>query len=605
MFDARFQTFTETSERAQGAGRVAALRQVLEGLKLAGFLVPLADEHQSEYVPESERRLAWLTGFTGSAGLAVILADKAAVFVDGRYVTQVAEQTDPAVFERHNSADLTPLAWLAKTAPANAVIGYDPALHTPAEIERFEKSLARQGMALRAVEANPIDRVWNSRPKPPSAAVTLHPVKLAGKEAAAKLTDVKTALAADKADALLVSDPHALAWLFNIRGGDVTHTPIALGYALVPVDGAATLFMDGGKLGKSEREALQRLCLLAEPVELGDKLAAFARGRTIRLDQTTAGMRFKRLIEAAGGKADLGADPIALMKARKNSVELDGTRIAHLRDGAAMARFLAWFDKTAPRGKLTEIDAVKALETFRRETKALKDVSFPTIAGANEHAALPHYRVSEESNLPIGKGIFLIDSGAQYRDGTTDITRTIAVGLPSQEMRDRFTRVLKGMIAVSLAVFPKGASGAQIDPLARQALWQAGLDFDHGTGHGVGVYLSVHEGPQRLSKLGTTPLEPGMILSNEPGYYKPGAYGIRIENLIVVEQRAIEGAERPIFGFETLTFAPIDRRLIDKALLTPTERDWLNNYHTEVVAKISPLVDAATRDWLIKACKPI
>jgi Xaa-Pro aminopeptidase len=605
MFEAKFQNFSETSEKSHSQKRVAALRTQMKAMAIDGFLVPLADEHQSEYLPASEKRLAWLTGFTGSAGMAAVLAEKAAILIDGRYTLQAEEQVDHAVFERVPNFKVTLSEWLATNAPAKAVIGYDPRLHTKSEIERLGKSLERRGMALRACERNPLDVIWTDRPKPPLGAVKLHPAKYAGVETPAKLAEVKAALKKDGVGGLLVSDPHASAWLFNMRGADIAHTPLPLCYAFVPVDGGPLLFIDGRKLSNSVRDALASQAVLHEPAELDAVLGKLSKGMTVRLDGATAGIRFSKLIEAAGGIADAGADPIAMLKAKKNRAEIAGARTAHLRDGAAMARFLAWFDHEAPRGKLTEIDAVKALETFRRETRALKDVSFPSISGAGPNSALPHYKVSDQSNRVIGKGIFLIDSGAQYEDGTTDITRTLAVGAPTPLMKDRFTRVLKGMIAISLAVFPKGVSGAQLDSFARASLWQAGLDFDHGTGHGVGSYLSVHEGPQRLSKLGTTPLEPGMMLSNEPGYYKAGEFGIRIENLVVVEPRGIEGAEREMFGFETLTFSPIDRRLIDKALLSDDERAWLNAYHASVLQKIGPLVDATTRDWLATACKAL
>jgi Xaa-Pro aminopeptidase len=605
MFEAQFQNFSEVSDNSQSAERLAKLREQMKLLGVAGFLVPLADEHQGEYIPAGEQRLAWLTGFTGSAGMAVVLEDKAAILVDGRYTAQAAAQVNADFFVPVASFKTSLSEWLCANAAEGILIGYDPRLHTIGEIDRLSKAVARKKLQLSALPRNPIDLIWNGRPKPPSGTVRLHPMKYAGQEAKAKIAEVRAALTKDGIGGLLISDPHASAWLFNIRGSDVPHTPLPLCYSFVPQDGGALLFIDGKKLSTALRDVLASLAVLHEPSELDAVLSKRVKGMTIRLDASTAGMRFKTLIEASGGKVDCGVDPIALMKARKNKVEIAGARTAHLRDGAAMARFLCWFDAEVTKGKLTEIDAVAALETFRRETKALKDISFTTISAAGAHAAMPHYRVSEASNLKINKGIFLIDSGGQYEDGTTDITRTLAVGTPTPEMKDRFTRVLKGMIALSLAVFPKGTSGAQIDAFARSALWAGGFDFDHGTGHGVGSYLSVHEGPQRVSKVGTVPLEAGMILSNEPGYYKPGAYGIRIENLVVVEPRQIEGGDREMLGFETLTFAPIDRRLIDKALLSTEEKTWLNSYHESVQAKIGPLVDAPTRNWLINACKPL
>jgi len=412
--------------------------------------------------------------------------------------------------------------------------------------------------------------------------------------------------AALQSDGLAVSDAHDVAWLFNIRGADVAHTPLPLAFALVPSDGRPTLYVDARKLSNRVRAHLSELADVAEPDRLIRDLRELgAQGKRLTFDAATAPARLTQALEAAGGKADSGADPIAPMKAAKNRVELEGARAAQLRDGAAMARFLAWFDREAPKGKLTEIIAAEALETFRRETGRLKDISFPSISAAGPNSAIPHYRVSEASNLPIGRGIFLIDSGGQYEDGTTDITRTIAVGRPNAEMRDRFTRVLKGHIAIARAVFPEGTSGAQIDAFARQSLWAAGLDFDHGTGHGVGSYLSVHEGPQRISKVGSAKLAVGMIISNEPGYYSAGHFGIRIENLVVVEQRKIAGAERVMFGFETITLAPIDARLIDRKLLSAEDISWFDAYHARVRKALTPLVDPATRSWLKQTTRPL
>ena len=547
VFSSLFQSFDAKSDPSLCAPRLALLRAELKRRKLDGFVVPRADEYQNEYVPPSAARLAWLTGFSGSAGTAVILLDRAAIFVDGRYTLQVRDETDTALIEPQPLADATPEAWLQKTLAAGQRVGYDPWLHTPGQVERLEKAAKVAGAELVAVESNPVDAVWAGRPAPPLGAVSLHPLRYAGEESASKLARIAAAL--DGCDALVISDPHSAAWALNIRGDDVSHTPLPLCTMIVPRTGKPALYIDGRKLSKSVRDALGNLATVAEPGDLAKDLAAAGASKLrIKLDAATAPAKLAQVVRAAGGTAEAGTDPVALMKACKNSVELSGTRAAHLRDGAAMVAFLAWFDGVAAKGKLTEIDAVKALETFRRATGKLKDVSFPTISAAGPNAASPHYRVSTASNRVISKGLFLIDSGGQYEDGTTDITRTIAVGKPTAEMRDRFTRVLKGHIAISRAVFPKGTTGAQIDAFARQALWQAGLDFDHGTGHGVGSYLSVHEGPQRISKLGTIALAPGMILSNEPGFYKAGEYGIRIETLVVVEERRIKGAERPMLG---------------------------------------------------------
>ncbi|MGX5734547.1 aminopeptidase P family protein [Bosea thiooxidans] len=602
----RFQSFSEPSDPAQVAGRVAALRQALAAQGLDGFVIPRADEHQGEYVPAHMARLAWLTGFTGSAGNAVVLADQAVLIVDGRYTLQSAAQTDTAVVTPVKMEE-TPLErWIERNLPAGGKLGYDPWLHTVDGVARLEKAAATAGGSIVAVSANPIDALWADRPAPPAAAVKAHPGAYAGEDTASKLDRIRKALAEAKVDALVVSDPHALAWTFNVRGGDVEHTPLPLGYAIVPREGRPTVFLAPEKITNEAGDAIGAVGEIAPPAALEGQLKKLGAAKAkVRLDSATAASALATLIREAGGTPDAGADPIALMKARKNAAELAGTRSAHLRDGAAMANYLSWLAREAPKGNLTEIDAVAALENERLKTGLLKDVSFTTIAGAGPNAALPHYRVSEASNRRIEPGIFLVDSGAQYEDGTTDITRTIVIGEPTAEMRDRYTRVLKGHVAISRLVFVKGTSGAQLDAFARLPLWQGGFDFDHGTGHGVGSYLSVHEGPQRLSKLGTTPLEPGMILSNEPGYYKEGHYGIRIENLIVVEERQIPGAERMIYGFETITWSPYERALIDTALLDAGEIAWIDAYHAKVWEKIGPLVEGEAKAWLEKACRPL
>ncbi|PZU86816.1 MAG: X-Pro aminopeptidase [Chelatococcus sp.] len=602
----RFQSFSEPGDPTQVAGRVAALRQALAALKLDGFVIPRADEHQGEYVPAHMARLPWLTGFTGSAGNAVVLADKAALIVDGRYTLQAAEQTDTAVVTPVRMEE-TPLdRWIERNLPPGGRLGYDPWVHTVDGVARLEKAVAAAGGSLVAVTPNPVDTVWPDRPAPPAAPVRVHPAALAGEDAASKLDRIRKALAEAKIDALVLSDPHALAWTFNIRGGDVEHTPLPLGYAIVPREGSPKVFLAPEKITNEAGDAIGAVGEIAAPAALESEIAALgAAGATVRLDATTAASALATLIRNAGGTPDNGPDPTALMKARKNATELAGARAAHLRDGAAMVRFLSWLAREAPKGGLTEIDAVAALEAERIRTGKLRDVSFTTIAGAGPNAALPHYRVSEASNRRIEPGIVLVDSGGQYEDGTTDITRTMAVGEPTPEMRDRYTRVLKGHVAISRLVFVKGTSGAQLDAFARLPLWQAGLDFDHGTGHGVGSYLSVHEGPQRLSKLGTTPLEPGMILSNEPGYYKEGAYGIRIENLVVVEERKIPGAERTIYGFETISWSPYERALIEKSLLDAGEIAWIDAYHAQVLEKIGPLVEGEAGAWLEAACRPL
>ena len=606
LLRSRFQNFAEVSERAEGPGRLTALRQTLEKDGLDGFLVPKADQHQSEYVPKSEERFAWLTGFTGSAGLCVVLPEVAAVFVDGRYTLQVRKEVDQAAFTPVSTVDVSVEDWLAEHAPKDAVIGFDPALHTPDAVERLRKAVARAGARLVALRSNPIDAIWADRPAPPSGAVVLQDLSFAGESAAEKIKRVQAALAKEKLDALVVSDPHALCWLFNIRGGDAAHTPLVLGYAIVPKSGRPSLFLDGRKLDNAVRSSLAELAEVEEPARFEEALRALGSAKSrVRLDAASAGERLRLAIKEAGGIPDIGRDPIALMKAVKNATEIEGSRQAHLRDGVAVTRFLAWLAMEAPQGGLTEIDAALKLEECRIETGLLKQVSFPTIAGAGPHAALPHYRVTTGTSRKLTPGIFLVDSGGQYQDGTTDITRTVAIGAPSDEMRDRFTRVLKGHIAIATAVFPKGSSGARIDGFARRPLWEVGLDFDHGTGHGIGSYLSVHEGPQRISALGNVPLEPGMIVSNEPGYYKAGEYGIRIENLVLVERREIEGADREYFGFETLSLAPIDLSLIDKSLLTAAETAWLNAYHGRVRTALSPFLDRETARWLGEVTRPL
>jgi Xaa-Pro aminopeptidase len=602
---AQFQSFEEAADPATVAPRVASLRRVLAAQGLAGFVIPRSDQHQGEYVPACDERLAWATSFTGSAGAAVILLDKAALIVDGRYTLQAAEQTDVSVIAPVQMAAQTIEAWIEANLPAGGALGYDPWVHTQEQVARLGKAAARAGGVVRAASPNPIDALWQGRPAPPAGAVTLHPEALAGESPAVKIARLRRALAKERCDGLVISDPHNLCWLLNIRGADVPHTPIALGYGVVMMDGPVDLVMSPAKLSTSVVSALAEVARPVDPAAFGERLAGLAKGRRMRLDASSAASALHALIETAGGAVDAGPDPIALMKAAKNPVEREGSRVAHKRDGAAVARFLSWFSKAAPEGGLTEIDAAIELERFRRETNVLKEISFGSIAGAGPNAALPHYRVTTASNRRVEPGVFLIDSGGQYEDGTTDITRTLAVREVTPEMRRHYTLVLRGHVAISRAVFPKGTSGAQIDALARLPLWEAGLDFDHGTGHGVGSYLSVHEGPQRISRLGHTPLEPGMILSNEPGYYREGHYGIRIENLVIVEPRAVEGAEREMLGFETVTLAPYERALIDEGLLSEPERGWIDAYHARVAAEIGPLLPAEERAWLERACAPL
>ena len=602
------QSFEDVTDRAASGPRMARLRAELAARGLDAFIVPHADRYQNEYLPPSEERLAWLTGFTGSAGTTVVLKERAALFVDGRYTLQAREQVDSKLFEIVHLTETPIEQWLESVLGRDEKLGYDPWLHTIEGAEKLTKACATAGARLVAADPNPLDAIWDDRPPPPLGAVVLHEEKFSGEPAAHKLERIRDEVAKLRADALVVADPQAVCWAFNIRGSDVAHTPLALASAIVPREGRASLYIDGRKLTNSVRRALDELSELNEPDAFARDLKSLGAGhRTVRLDASGAADAIQRLINAGGGRISRGRDPIALMKAVKNETEIAGARAAHRRDGAAMTRFLAWFDREAPTGKLSEIDAVVALEKFRRETGALKDISFPTISGAGPNGAIVHYRVTERTNRRIAPSdLFLIDSGAQYQDGTTDITRTLAVGAPSDEMRDRFTRVLKGHIAIARAIFPDGTTGAQIDSFSRTPLWAAGLDFDHGTGHGVGSYLSVHEGPARISKLGHAALGRGMILSNEPGYYKAGAYGIRIENLVlVIEAPAVAGAEKPLHAFETLTLAPIDRRLVAPALMTGDEIAWLDAYHARVRAELSPLLDAESRDWLARAAAPL
>jgi Xaa-Pro aminopeptidase len=606
MFEARFQSFDDSSERAASAARVVALRAELTRRGLDGVVVPRADRQQNEYLPASEERLAWLTGFTGSAGLAIVLDERAALFVDGRYTVQADVQVDKAIFAIEHYANNPPEQWLEQNLKAGCKLGYDPWLHTTEGAEKLKKACTQAGAELVVLKDNPIDALWHNRPAPPAGKVVIRDSKLAGESVASKLKRIRAELAKSRADALVVSDPQNVAWAFNIRGTDVPHTPLALAFALIPREGRPSLYVDTAKLTNDVRHALEEFADVRAPDALADDLGGLKR-KSVRLDQASAADALTRLVAASGGNPARGTDPIALMKAVKNHAEIAGARAAHKRDGAAIARFLAWLEREAPKGKLTEIEAVKALESFRRDTGLLKDISFPTIAGAGPNGAIVHYRVTEKSNRHIGiNELFLVDSGAQYEDGTTDVTRTVVVGSATDEMRDRFTRVLKGHIAIATAIFPENTSGAQLDPLARTALWQAGIDFDHGTGHGVGSYLSVHEGPARISKLGTVALRRGMILSNEPGYYKTAAYGIRTENLVlVIAAPEPEGAEKPLNAFETLTLAPIDRRLIETRMLTAKERHWIDSYHARACEVLSPLLDAPTRGWLEMATAPL
>lgn len=591
--------------------RLANLRKILKENALTGFLVPHADEYQNEYLPPCGERLAWLTGFTGSAGFAVILETTAAVFADGRYTLQVQKQVNSKLFNICHLIEMPPSVWLAAHLSKQDIIGYDPWLHGVTEIEALRAVCQEAGATLRAVTRNPLDQVWTERPPLPLGPVTPHPDVIAGQSSADKRLTLAQDLMKAKLDLAVITAPDSIAWLLNIRGTDVAHTPLPLSYALLHASGQVDLFIDERKLTSAVRRHLGNEVQILSPQEFTPALKRHSQNKSrIMIDARSAPAAVYEHLKAEGGIIFKGTDPCIRPKAIKNAVEIAGAKAAHLRDGAALTRFLAWLARTAPAGHLTEMSAAAQLLAFRRETGVLRDTSFTTISGAGPNGAIVHYRVSPETDRPIRNGdIYLVDSGGQYRDGTTDVTRTVLIGKPhpgATEIRDRFTRVLKGHIAIALARFPKGTSGGQLDALARAPLWDAGLDYDHGTGHGVGSYLGVHEGPHRIAKnTAPVPLEAGMIVSNEPGYYKEGAYGIRIENLVTVVPIILEQAERSLLGFETLTVAPIDQALIEPKLLSVAEKNWLNAYHLRVREELTPLVDPETAQWLEQATQPL
>jgi len=593
------------------ADRLAALREQLKANQLDGFVVPLTDEHMSEYVGSYAQRLAWLTGFQGSAGSAVVLPEEAAIFVDGRYTLQVRSQVSADQWSYQSVPETSTTDWLKEHAPEGARIGYDPWLHTRDWVTKAREALASRGAELVAVARNPIDEVWTDRPEASKAHLVVQPDQYAGKSAPEKRTEIADWLTQHHADAAVLSALDSIAWAFNIRGADVTHTPVALAYALVNSDGTADLFVAGEKIGPDVRQHLGNGVRLHERAAFEGALGDL-KGKTVVVDPERAVAAIFDALERAGAKILPLRDPTILPKALKNAVEVAGQKAAQERDGAVISRFLRWIDEEAPSGEVDELKASDHLESLRRENPELRDLSFDSISGAGPNGAIVHYKSSKKTNRKLETGtLYLIDSGGQYVDGTTDITRTVPIGEPTEEMRDRFTRVLKGHIAIATAVFPKGTRGSQLDSFARRPLWEAGLDYAHGTGHGVGSFLAVHEGPQRISPVGSSqsggdePLQPGMILSNEPGYYKTGEYGIRIENLVLVVPREIEGAEKEMLGFETLTFAPIDRRLVDAGMLDSDELGWLNCYHTHVLAKIGPNLSGADLEWLQAACAAI
>ena len=593
------------------ADRLAALREQLKADQLDGFVVPLTDEHMSEYVGSYAQRLEWLTGFKGSAGSAVVLPEEAAIFTDGRYTIQVRQQVSPTEWSYQSVPETSVAKWLQDNAPNGARIGYDPWLHTSEWVKQATKSLAARGAELVAVKRNPIDAVWADKPEPSKARLTVQADEYAGKGSAEKRHDMADWLVKEGADAAVLAALDSIAWTFNVRGTDVTHTPVALAFALVNADGTADLFVEGEKVGDDVRAHLGNGVRLHERHEFEPCLKSLD-GKLVAVDPERSVAAITQALEEGGARILSRRDPAVLPKAIKNATEVAGHKAAQARDGAAVSRFLKWVEEEGPKGEIDEMIAQDKLLGFREQLGGLKDLSFDTISAFGPNGALPHYKGTAESNLPFKTGtLYLVDSGGQYQDGTTDITRTVPIGEPTAEMIDRNTRVLQGHIAIASAIFPKGTRGSQLDSFARRPLWEAGCDFAHGTGHGVGAFLAVHEGPQRISPVGSSqaggdePLQAGMIISNEPGYYKPGEYGIRIENLVLVVDKPVPGSDKETLGFETLTFVPIDKRLIDASMLSDRELEWLNDYHAKVLALIGPQLDGEDKAWLERQCAPL
>ncbi|HEY5710424.1 MAG TPA: aminopeptidase P family protein [Allosphingosinicella sp.] len=588
--------------------RLSALREQLKADRLDGFVVPLTDEHMSEYVGSYAQRLAWLTGFQGSAGAAAVLPEEAAIFVDGRYTLQVREQVDGNHWSYQSVPETSIADWLKVHAPDGGRIGYDPWLHTKDWVAKAREALADKGAELVAVRKNPIDAVWSDQPEPSRARLIVQPDRYAGRSSASKRQEMADWLKEQKADCAVLAALDSIAWTFNVRGQDVDHTPVALSFALVNADGTADLFVASEKIGDDVRQHLGNCVRVHERTDFEPTLKALA-GKTVAVDPERSVAAIFEALENAGAKIVSRRDPSILPKAIKNEVEIAGHEAAQARDGAALSRFLHWLSIEAPKGGIDELGAAAKLQALRQAGGDLRDLSFDTISGAGPNGAIVHYRVTPETNRPLEMdSIYLVDSGGQYPDGTTDVTRTVVIGTPTAEMKDRFTRVLQGHIAIARARFPAGTRGSQLDSFARQYLWQAGVDYAHGTGHGVGSFLAVHEGPQRISPVGSAqpggdePLKAGMILSNEPGYYKTGEYGIRIENLVLVVPVEVEGAEKKVLGFETLTFAPIERRLIATDMLSADERAWVDDYHVQVLKVVGPQLDGDARAWLEAQC---
>lgn len=579
------------------AEKLAALRTVLAKEGVDGFIIPRADEYQGEYVPDCADRLRWVSGFTGSAGVTIVLRDKAVVMSDGRYTIQLRQQIDPALFETDDSTKTTVADWILKSANEGAVIGYDPKLHTPREI----RALLEKGVTLKPLDANPLDAVWQGRPPAPSAPVAIFPLSSAGISSQEKLDQIAATLKEKKIDAAIIALPDSIAWILNIRSHDIPHIPVALSYAIVRSDGTLDWFIDGARVGEAVRATFGNRVSIVAPDALEASLIAL-KGKRVLVDARRTSIWFTALLQQHDVIWVDEKDPSILLKARKNEAERQSMRNAHIRDGVAVTKFLKWLSEEGI-GK-TEIEVEEKLESFRRVAPEYRDSSFDTIAGFGANGAIVHYRATPATAKTLEAGnLLLLDSGAQYADGTTDITRTVAIGTPTKEMKEHFTLVLKAHIAVATARFPQGTTGAQIDALARAPLWQHNLDYAHGTGHGVGCYLSVHEEAASLSPRGVDPVEEGMIISNEPGYYKEGAYGIRIENLVLAINNGVcDATGKNMLAFETLTFVPFDKNLIEFSLLDEQERNWLASYHQNVVSKIEAVLEPSERDWLRDQC---
>ncbi len=604
-----FQTYDPVSDRSFAGKHLPALRAAMKTQKLDGFIIPHDDEYQNEYIPDYAERLMWATGFSGSAGGAVIMAERAVVFTDGRYTLQVRQQADSAFFDYADYTEISIDQWLRENAPKAARIGYDPMLHTLANVRKLKAAAKAAGFELVAVSKNPVDEAWADQPALPQAPVRPHDIKFSGRAAADKREEIAKAVTSAGADAVLITAPPSIAWLFNIRGSDVARSPLPLGRAILNADGTATLFISPDKVGNALPEFLGDDVDLHGEAEVTAALEKLgAGGASVAVDPALSPSKYIDELREAGARIVEQTDPCALPRATKNAAEIEGARTAHIRDGAAVTRYLHWLDTEAQSGEIDEITAAKKLEAFRAESDELRDLSFDSISGSGPNGAVVHYRVTTQTNRKLQRGeLFLIDSGGQYQDGTTDITRTVPIGKPTDEMRDRFTRVLKGHIALATMKFPTGTTGHQLDAFARKPLWDAGLDYDHGTGHGVGSFLGVHEGPQRIAKApNDQALKPGMILSDEPGFYKAGEFGIRIENLIVVTPATpVPGGEREMMAFETITMAPINLDLVQVDMLSDDERNWLNTYHAEVHAKLKADIPADMKDWFDNATRTV